>query len=113
MREIKFRAWHTRGVSKDEFAMTYWVLGSGLDNSVFFSNAKDVMQFTGLKDKNGKEIYEGDILQTNEAGWKAKVIFNHGAFLLVDNRGGFSTEPEWKECEVIGNIHENPELVQP
>lgn len=66
MREIKFRAWHQEGLTKPEdnkFSMTYWKLGQGLDNSWFYTHAKAVMQYTGLKDKHGVEIYEGDLLR--------------------------------------------------
>ena len=83
-----------------------------------------VEQFTGLKDKNGTEIYEGDIivqkpLSKNSIGWTGKVIFKEGAFMAeVHERGKivmylFLSEfnPE-KTCEVVGNIHEDPELVE-
>lgn len=76
------------------------------------------MQFTGLFDKKGKEIYEGDIV--SEAGWNWKVNFRNGCFMadrvyvqcadaiaikegipLAHNHG-----------EIIGNIYQNPELIK-
>ena len=75
-------------------------------------------QFTGLHDKNGKEIYEGDICDLVFVGGdeygSSKVIFDAGAFTLV-------CSPQYEPClyeaddryiEVIGNIHENPELLK-
>ena len=63
---------------------------------------------TGLHDKNGVEIFESDHLETDEAGWIARVVFKRGRFVLLDNNGGFSLEPNWETCEVIGNEYENP-----
>lgn len=105
MREIKFRAWtgSNLGYSYNDdlerlFALKR-IAGSG-DQIIF-------EQFTGLHDKNGKEIYEGDILYTNEADWIAKVIWNYDGFMLTGlNNTGFSCSPDYDKCEVIGNIHE-------
>lgn len=112
MREIKFR------VFSEKEGMVYikpnhwqW-LGENVVN-----NPKEkrwnVMQFTGIKDKNGKEIYEGDIFQDEEDGAYNFVEWN-------DYFGGWGTN-EWflpkdlveqaPYLEVIGNIYENPELL--
>lgn len=70
-----------------------------------------VGQFTGLTDKNGKEIYEGDIVskQDQNDDFSGNVIFENGGF-IVDV--GYRWIPRWNEIEVIGNIHDNPELLK-
>ena len=73
-----------------------------------------VMQFTGLKGKNGKEIYEGDILEHNGDRWVVKPIIPINRFY-----GSYGTPNgnDWMsmsdvDYEVIGNIYENPKLLK-
>lgn len=124
-REIKFRAW-------DHFNQTMWKQ-NGLGNfftSIERFNKITLMQFTGLYDKNGKEIYEGDILGGFPHGnaivkWNIEyACFESITFYeTVDEAGQSSTEEiksllanELKSCydswQVIGNIFENPNLLQ-
>jgi len=70
------------------------------------------MEFIGLEDKNDVDIYEDDILLTEEAGWKGRVVYQRARFILIDNHGGFSVEPNWGKCEVIGNIWDDPGLLE-
>lgn len=107
MREIKFRVWD--GAMKE-------MLGEN-DASWTFHNmnykpygSRDLMQYTGLKDKNGVEIYEGDILEFD--GQKLNPVeFEYCEFIARP----FALSPQAPNSqevfEVIGNIHENPELV--
>ena len=124
MREIKFRAWHKEKKIMGE------VLGIDiLHKEIFFSNEdvdcyehtdfKDIelMQYTGLKDKNNKEIYEGDILSNGNNEKPYKVIFENGSF-RAEFEGDFEEYSfdliniVAQGCEIVGNIYENPELIK-
>lgn len=123
-RVIKFRAW-----SKTQNKMDYepWFdeySGGGAPVNAF-DHHKDLefMQFTGLLDKNGKEIYEGDILKNRPNGNK----YNGGIGIVeyvTNNPVGHPINGYWaalydeawtiypKECEIVGNIYENPNLLK-
>ena len=114
MRELKFRAWNEWADRKE---MIYFSIDEpkAIENTAW--NA-EIMQYTGLKDKNGKEIYEGDIL-LYDSGSKTSVFYKNGAFvrsygnsnmyLLYDS---FIEDGCLYNYEVIGNIYENPELLE-
>ena len=80
----------------------------------FQVDPETVCQFTGLTDKNGKKIFEGDICKhrSNYSGdfIISVVTFTDGQFLVMaDNNSGFNLS---EKLEVIGNIHDNPELME-
>ncbi|MEK4379286.1 YopX family protein [Bacillus sp. FSL R5-0434] len=74
-------------------------------------------QYTGLKDKNGREIYEGDIVIDKRKN-SAEVVFDDGCFCVIGYLGDLRTHPIrdslfcGERFEVIGNIYENPELLE-
>lgn len=107
-REIKYRCYSKKNGMN--YNNTYFILAL---SAHYNGKGEDIfMQFTGLKDNNGKEIYEGDIVRTNEAEWIAKVVFEQGNFMCCDKINGFSAYCEWEKFEVIGNIYQNPELLE-
>lgn len=84
------------------------------------SNDCVLMQSTGLTDKNGKEIFEGDVLKvTDKHSWSEVVSFSEKKAMFVSKEIGFPESPLWElfntvlfEIEIIGNIYENPELLE-
>jgi uncharacterized phage protein (TIGR01671 family) len=125
MREIKFRAWdkatqgHWQPKPKGmiEFRLHNvpdYIGHTFNENGGVWERRFTVMQYTGLKDKNGREIYDGDIVQDD-----------HDEYLWIvrfDDRGCFVAHVPGEECDwvllddfdfnVIGNIYENPELLE-
>ncbi len=105
MRVIKFRAW-----SKYNQGMRYNILNLGKFKNEFWER----MQFTGLKDKNGKEIYEGDIIEYKNVlfvvEWEKE--FCQFKLSFIEKEGFLDLGYKTRELKIIGNIYENPELVE-
>jgi len=112
MREIKFRAWDKKEMKYD-FGYIRASNGHAVDWSEDEWEDWKVMQYTGLKDRNGKDIYEGDILRLiGGNGWRegyTKVIFDNESAHFTTEVGDLN---EITEFEVTSNIYENPELLK-
>lgn len=119
MRTIKFRAFVETLDGKE---MVYdWCFLNAEDKhfyAVDLTNERtdigyvySIMQFTGLHDRNGKEIYEGDFLISPFTGDPAPVIYDQEYCQFTFGGAEFNVEVKHKKLEVIGNIYENPELL--
>ena len=127
MRIIKFRGkkpsngewvYGSLVCSKDIEPAIYFQTGNGSVKTMdyVYVNQETIGQFTSLYDKNGKEIYEGDILKVQGTDEKIEVRFVRGVFAFLWN-GNLDEEapinaPTQEWAEIIGNIHDNPTLLK-
>lgn len=125
MREIKFRCWDTKNkkmldVQELDYQNSYNgqpMIRTTMYNDYFDTEDMILMQFTGLKNKNEKEIYEGDILKINYIGGNGfeykEVIEDRGAFCVNYSKDYHPLLNEVNNCsEIVGNIYQNPELLK-
>lgn len=140
-REILFRAKHVHAMDSNEHLNGTWVHGYLSDRNYIYDKSLEgeflvdentICQYTGLTDKNGKKIFEGDILRgfqypfcyDGEYNYYEEIIFANCSFMTYTHknpsscvRGISDGNTELMECwvsedwEVIGNIYDNPELL--
>lgn len=124
MIEIKFRVWDviqkrmlyvglplTLVISNNDDGVDwqlFTLVGGKSTLECSSSEGSILMQCTGLKDKNGKEIYKGDIVKTKWSTYS--VAFSSKTFGFRMYKGEHN-EPMWRECKIIGNVYENPALI--
>lgn len=119
MREIKFKAWDR--LKKEvchKIGCVYVALEGSIvevfnDDETDVSGRYELMQFTGLRDRNGKEIYEGDVIKFDNRLFLVFWDQERAAFENATDGGSFMNQPtiEALKIEVVGNIYENPELM--
>ena len=130
MREVKFRVWDYEERQMKSVDSIHFPLGRCNRKCISVYNKEEdcyewvysyeLMQYISIKDKNGKEIYEGDIVKYLDENWyEYNTFYNMGKvcyddeFLsyYVTNRWSVEKEKVWNDIEVVGNIYENPEML--
>ena len=90
MREIKFRAWDNKqklmSMPMNISDMVSSCVETWFSSGLCYYKNLEWLQFTGLKDKNGKEIYEGDICKYGIGNWVGKIVYIKGAYLLDERK---------------------------
>ena len=128
MKTVKFRIWNgmemVYDITSGKFG-TFYVnpeKGNGLNpedtasltvNTTKYHEGTPLMQYSGIDDKNGKEIYEGDIFKLGAEKEVFEVRFEHGCFMAFCNGKQYGLIGELQICfiDIIGNIYQNAELL--
>ena len=119
----KFRAWLKKEQKMDNYIDHISWLEDELycigDGITYMVEAEDLvlMQSTGLVDKNGKEIFEGDIVKMSKDVYSEPTYYEvvrhcGGAYRLESKQHGCELWLRHTDCEVVGNVYENPELLE-
>ena len=107
-REIKFRAW-------DMDLNIMMIDMNPVELSMMIPPRAVILQYTGLKDKNGKEIYEGDVVKFSGTVCDTAICaveFHEGRFIFRLDEFSHRDIMGWRNVEVLGDIYENPELLE-
>ena len=115
MRELKFRAWDGNKMIDDVIPASETSIIELFEYEHQVTEVEAIEQYTGLKDKNGKEIYEGDIVEYDWYITSDKAAYRTKERVTFDDMGARLGNDRIRNCsnvEVIGNIHENPDLLE-
>jgi uncharacterized phage protein (TIGR01671 family) len=111
MRKLKFRVWDNVNYMSTPFTLQDIQL-----RKVQFTNECVVMQYVGIKDKNGKEVFEGDIVQPyhgNKKAMKCFIKYGDNGFFMAQSKKDTRMDCIWYyDFEIIGNIYENKKLLK-
>lgn len=116
-REIKFRAWDTKDnqmITVETLHVKTGCVGKENDEWDWYKRDRILMQYTELKDRNGVEIYEGDIIKFGHGSIR-RIEYDRGSFTMFEGESRRSPISDYisdSKVEVIGNIYENPELLE-
>ncbi|HAP5211405.1 TPA: DNA-packaging protein [Enterococcus faecalis] len=118
----KFRAWDKRENTMRDVAVLHFTKGGKVNSIEYWKTPSELksyhvrnlvlMQSTGLKDKNGVEIFEGDIGWDDHQEVHGQVIFENGAFKYEWENISEDLFEATDDIEIVGNIHENPKLLE-
>ena len=128
METVKFRVWNGKEMVYDIMAGNFGIFyvnpekGDGLntkdtaclsENTTKYHEGTPLMQYSGIDDKNGKEIYEGDIFKLGAEKEVFEVRFEHGCFMAFCNGKQYGLIGELQICfiDIIGNIYQNAGLL--
>lgn len=124
MRTIKFRGkdsngeWHygnlEQGVSDNGIEMAFIApeIPFVITAQTYIVDPETVGEFTGLQDANGTDVYEGDIVRYRPNNKTYQVVFKDGIFWGEGENGCGCAAHFFPSCEIVGNIHDNPELLE-
>lgn len=111
MRKIKFRMWNGERMFEEEELYSYPM--SLLNSTTLYEKGYRFMQYIGLNDKNGTEIYEGDVVRHCPYRYTHPPTYYTGQVYIGIHEGvTVGYDPIGKDVEVIGNVYDNPELLE-
>lgn len=120
MRELKFRAWFPKNHWYHKGMLFDWQDTTGVESLCFVPSEKTgihVMQFADRQDKHGQDLYEGDVVRWTDTNIRMVISWSteDGAWIAMNvnesGSGAMATVAYMDHFELIGNIHENPELL--